>query len=117
MDSGRAHQMQFTDDEIETIKEVLSDWGSDMPCADYNKVQAIGIKLGVWEEEKPPIEEEIKKQEEFRNSPLGLEISKRLNQSNEEFKKLNEQWNLDFELMRGIQWGTKLISSGFKFNF
>jgi len=35
----------FTDDDIETIKEVFSDWGSDMPCADYDKVRAVGVSL------------------------------------------------------------------------
>lgn len=70
--------MQFTDDEIETLKEILSDWGSDMPCADYAKVKALGVKIGVWEEEKPPTEEELKRREEFINSPYGLLMSKLL---------------------------------------
>lgn len=61
--------MQFTDDEIEIIKEVLADWGSDCPSTDYKKVQAIGVKLGVWEE--------------FKNNPYGQVMSKILNQSNE----------------------------------
>lgn len=62
--------MQFTDDEIEIIKEVFSDWGSDMPYADYDKVRAIGVKLGVWEEEKPPTEEELARRKAFQESPL-----------------------------------------------
>lgn len=82
----------FTDEDIEIIKEVFSDWGSDMPCADYDKVRAVGVKLGVWEEEKPPTEEELKRREEFAKSPVGLKISELLNQSNDYYTKLDVEY-------------------------
>jgi len=107
--SHRAYQkgaiMQFTDDEIEIIKEVFSDWGSDMPCTDYDKVRGLGIKLGVWEEEKPPTEEELKRREEFRNSPYGLMISKLFSQTNDYFNKMAEELVDQKAFMDGEQWG------------
>lgn len=100
--------MQFTDDEIEILKEILSDWGSDMPCADYSKVHAIGVKLGVWEEEKPPTEEELKRWEEFANSPYGLFMSKVFNQSNEYFDKIAQDVMRDNAFVFGEQWSDKI---------
>lgn len=95
--------MQFADDEIETLKEILSDWGSDMPCAEYTKVHAIGVKLGVWEEEKPPTEEELKRREEFRNSPFGKQMAAMFSQTNEYLKKVTEDIMEDNSFFSGEQ--------------
>lgn len=97
--------MQFTDEEIEVIKEVFSDWGSDCPGADYDKVKAVGVKLGVWEPEWPPTEEELARRKAFQESPMGLIISEMFKQTNEAMAKafleqqeaatsyFGEQWN------------------------
>jgi hypothetical protein len=110
--------MQFTDDEIETIKALIEDRGFEYSLtSDDDKVWALGVKLGIREPILPPTEEELKRREEFKNSPLGLKISEILNQSNEKLKKLNEQYKSGFDFTSGITWGTKTISPGFKFNF
>lgn len=95
----------FTDEDIEIIKEVFSDWGSDMPCADYDKVCAVGVKLGVWEEETPPTEEELKRREEFAKSPYGLMMSKLFIQTNDYFNKMAEELIEQKEFFEGQQWG------------
>lgn len=102
--------MQFTDDEIEIIKEVFSDWGSDCPSADYSKVHAIGVKLGVWEEEKPPTEEELRKRKEFQESPLGKQIQELFSRSNDYMKKYADDVMRDNVFFSGEQWpvGTTL---------
>jgi hypothetical protein len=39
-------KIEFTDDEIETIKDLIADWGFDYNLeADSEKVKALGIKL------------------------------------------------------------------------
>lgn len=96
--------MQFTNDEIETLKEILSDWGSDCPSADYAKVQAIGVKLGVWEKEKPPTEEELKRREEFVNSPLGRQIQETIKRSNDKMAEILLEQQKDYMFFAGEQW-------------
>lgn len=39
--------IQFTDDEIETIKELICDWGSHCPSTDSDKVKELEYKLGL----------------------------------------------------------------------
>jgi len=97
--------MQFTDEDIEIIKEVFSDWGSDMPYADYNKVRVIDVKFGVREEEKSPTEEELKRREEFAKSPYGLEMTKLFSQTNDYFNKLAEELVDQKEFFESPQWG------------
>lgn len=110
--------MQFTDDELETIKALIEDHGFEYSLtADFDRVWALGVKLGIREPILPLTEEELKKRAEFANSPLGLKISKMLSQSNEELKKLKANWKSDFDFARDVSWGTKIISPGFKFNF
>ncbi len=96
--------MQFTDDEIEIIKEVFSDWGSDMPYADYDKVRAIGVKLGVWEEEKPPTEEELARRKAFQESPLGKQMIAMFKQTNEAMAKAFLEQQEACSLFTGEQW-------------
>ncbi len=75
--------MQFNDDEIETIKEIIREWGSDCPDTDYEKVKELEYKLGI---SVRPTAEEIAEQErrrkEWAESPFGKEMSKILNASN-----------------------------------
>jgi hypothetical protein len=39
--------IQFTDDEIDTIKSIINEWGSDCPGTDYEKVKELEYKLGL----------------------------------------------------------------------
>lgn len=69
--------IQFTDDEIETIKSVLQEWGSDCPDTDGEKVQELRYKLGL---EKRPTPEQIaewdRKRKEWAESESGILFSK-----------------------------------------
>lgn len=94
--------MQFTDEEIETIKDVLNDWGSDCPGTDSNKVRALQVKLGLREPELPPTEEELKRREEFAKSPYGLMMSNLFIQTNDYYTKLAKEYT---EFYSGEVWG------------
>lgn len=48
--------MQFTDDEIETIKNIINEHGCDYPDTDSNKIQELRYKLGM---DNRPTSEEI----------------------------------------------------------
>lgn len=69
---------ELSDEEFEILKDLFSDHGSDCPYTDSNKLQALGEKFGILEPIQPPTEEELKRREEFRNSPFGLMMSKML---------------------------------------
>lgn len=91
---------ELNDDEYETLKDIFNDWGSDCPYTDTNKRQALGEKLGILDPIPEPTEEELKRREEFRNSPYGLLMSKMMtsvNYSMDEMLKNNV-------FMRGSQW-------------
>lgn len=67
--------ISFTDDEIETIKSLISDHGHDDPDTDYNKILELEYKLGL---SVRPTDEEIIEQErrrkEFVESPYGKQM-------------------------------------------
>lgn len=67
--------MQFTDDEIETIKSIINEWGCDCTDTDSNKVQELRYKLGL---DKRPTPEEIeaykRRMKEWRDSLEGKEF-------------------------------------------
>lgn len=96
--------MQFTDEEIEIIKEVFSDWGSDCPWANYDKVRAIGVKLGIWEEKKPPTEEELARRKAFQESPLGIQMQEMFKRTNEMMVKSFLEQQEAVNLFKGEQW-------------
>lgn len=73
----------FTDDEIETIKSIISEHGSDCPGTDSDKVLELEYKLGL---SVRPTAEEIAEQErkrkEWAESPYGKQMTEILNASN-----------------------------------
>lgn len=75
--------MQFTDDEIETIKDIIIDWGSDCPNADSDKVKELEYKLGLAVR---PTAEEIAEQEkrrkEFAETPYGKQMAELFKMAN-----------------------------------
>jgi hypothetical protein len=96
--------MEFSEQEIETIKELLRDHGSDCPCADSSAIQALGEKLGVYEPEKPPTEEELKRREELANSPAGKMMRELINATNQAYAaSLAEQITAN-SFFDGEQW-------------
>jgi len=74
--------MNFTDQDIETIKELLRDHGSDCPGADSDAVQALGEKLGVYQPELPPTAEELKRWEERAKDPMWIVLSQMMSSMN-----------------------------------
>lgn len=88
---------QFTDEEIETIKELICDWGSDCPCTDYEKVQELKYKLGL---EKRPTPEELAEQErkrkEFSDSDMGKQLNAIFKSANDHMEKFA------FEVMKPV---------------
>ena len=82
---------QFTDDEIETIKSLISEWGSDCPDTDSDKVQELRYKLGL---SIRPTTEEIaareKRYDEIRNSPYGKQMAEIMSASNQYLEKMAE---------------------------
>lgn len=75
--------MNFTNEEIELIKDLICDWGSDCPGADSKQVELLGQKLGVIEvRSEEEIEHERKRAEEFANSDAGKQIAAMMTLSN-----------------------------------
>lgn len=99
---------ELTDEEYQTLKDIFDDWGSDCPYTDCDKRQALGEKLGILEPIPPPTEEELKKQEEFRNSPTGLMLAALMKQSNHFMQKIAEDLIKDNAFMSGEQWEDKI---------
>jgi len=108
--------MTFTDDEIETIKSLICEWGSDCPNTDSDKVQELKYKLSL---EKRPTPEEIAEQEErnliFRESPFAKQMAEILNNQNSYMEKMAQDLTRDNAFFTGVQWGNKdLVGSALK---
>lgn len=103
--------MQFTDDEIETIKALIEDHGFEYSLqADADKVWALGVKLGILNPVVAPTEEELKRNKEFINGEIGSEIIKLMNKSNVYLKELDQQYKDAVLFGTGVQWDNKIIS-------
>jgi|HubBroStandDraft_2_1064218.scaffolds.fasta_scaffold357458_1 hypothetical protein len=102
--------MELTVEDIEVLKDVFDGYGNDCPGGNTDKIQALAEKLGIWKPIEPPTEEELKRREEFRNSPLGKQISELFSQSNEYLIAALENHKLDVLYSKGTQWpvGTEL---------
>lgn len=96
--------INLTDDEFETLRSLFDDYGSDCPCTDSEKLQALGEKLGIVEPVPPPTEEELRRREEFCNSPYGRLMSELFKQSNEFMALTAAEAMKDNAFMRGTQW-------------
>lgn len=65
--------MRFSDDEIETIKSLICEWGSDCPDTDSDKVKKLEYKLGLSVKPTPEeIAERERRDEEFRNTSFAI---------------------------------------------
>ncbi len=105
--------MQFTDDEIETIKDLLRDHGSDYGLqTDSSKHNKLGAKLGLWEADPDPTPEELAEQErkrkEFAETPMGKIMTEMFKRSNEAFARDFKLFGDDIEYYNGVQIGTDL---------
>lgn len=96
---------ELNDEEFETLKDIFSDHGSDCPFTNSEKLQALGEKLGILQPTPPPTEEELKRREEFRNSPYGLMMSKLFKQSNASLAKMLIEQQRGNAFISSVQWG------------
>lgn len=104
--------MIFTDDEIETIKALILECGSDCPDVNWDKRQALGEKLGCLDPIPEPTEEELQRRKEFRESPTGVMLTGMFSRCvNYAARDLIEQ-QADFNFARDVFWGTKEIKPG-----
>lgn len=87
-----------------TLREAFDDVGCDCPSVDGDKLKALGVKLGFWEAEKPPTEEELKRREEFANSPYGKMMAKLMKRTND---YLIDKFLEDMSFYQGAQWNTR----------
>lgn len=92
--------MQFTDDEIETIKSLIEDHGFDYGLeADFRKVEKLGEKLGLWIATPDPTPEKLAEQEikrkEFVESEFGKIMIGVFKQANENIAKQMLEWDKD----------------------
>jgi hypothetical protein len=75
--------MQFTDDEIETIKSIICDWGSGFLDTDSDKVKELEYKLGLSVRPTPEeIAERERRYEEIRNSSYAKMIAELMSHTN-----------------------------------
>lgn len=103
--------MQFTDDEIETIKDIINEHGCDCPGTDFDKVQELKYKLGL---DKRPTPEEIAEQErrrkEFAESDLGKLTIAAFERSTALFLEQQKEWHKDNVFINSEQWDGKISS-------
>lgn len=105
--------IELTDDEFNTLHEAFNDVGCDCPGVDWDKFKALGVKFGFWEAEKPPTEEELKRAEEWRNSPSGKLMSDLMKQSNEMSINMAYEYVKDVSFMNGPEWEWSKDTFGF----
>lgn len=96
---------QFTDDEIETIKSLICNHGSDCPGTDYQKVLELSYKLGLEQRPTPEeLEAEEKRNKEFRESELGKRLAELFTITNVQSEKLYNRIIEDNIFCKNIQW-------------
>lgn len=81
--------IELSSDDIETLKDVFNGYGCDCPDGDTNKIQALAERLGIWKSIEPLTEDQLKRNEEFRNSAFGKQISEMFTLSNKYIRELS----------------------------
>lgn len=93
--------IELTDDEMVTLRDAFDDVGNDCSGVDWDKLKALGVKLGFWEAEQPPTAEEIARREAYLSDPL-------VKQCQEMFKRISdnlfEKYAKDIEYYDGSRW-------------
>jgi hypothetical protein len=97
--------MELSDKEVDLVRRLISDWGTDCPELSMSEIQPLAEKLGVWEPEVPPTPEEIKRREEFMKSPAGLAIAELFDRSNRQFAEDEAEKLMTKNYLSGVQWG------------
>ncbi len=97
---------ELSDDEIEILRDIFAAYD----LRDCDSFKALGVKLGVWEAEKPLTAEELKRREEFADSQLGQHLRKMMTYHNKHLERIARQGMVDGEFFSGDQWpvGTEL---------
>lgn len=78
---------ELSDAEFDLLTEIFDEHGSDCPYIDSDAMQALAEKLGIWGPIPPPTEEELKRREEFANSPNGKLMRDLMLKTNESLAK------------------------------
>lgn len=101
---------ELTDDELNTLREIFDGVGNDCPSVDWDKFTALGVKLGFWESEKPPTEEELKRREEFANSQFGKQMQELFARNNQYLEEVERIMKEDMLFSDHSQWpiGSKI---------
>lgn len=104
---------ELSDEEFETLRDIFNEHGCDCPSVDCGQFQALGEKFGILEPIPEPTEEELKKREEFKNSPFALKMTELFKQTNkllvQKFIEEQKEWKWWDEKNWGdLKVGTKL---------
>ncbi len=103
----------FTDEEIETIKSIICEHGSDCPYTDSDKVDELKYKLDLA---KRPTAEELaeieKRRKEFAESDLGKLTIAAFERSNALFLAQQKEWDKDAAFINVSQWGKEDFKIG-----
>jgi hypothetical protein len=67
---GGTVMIEFSEQEVDTIRDLIRDWGSDCPDTDYDKVRLLAERLGVWEPKKPPTPEQLEFLNKLAPAPI-----------------------------------------------
>ena len=103
--------MNFTEAEIETVKSLLLDHGSDCPDMDSDALQALGEKLGVFQPIEPPTAEDLKRREEYANSPAGKMMRELFEATNRSLAQSMAEQIMTKSFFDGEQLGGKIGST------
>ena len=96
--------MQLTPDEIEVVKALISDHGSDCPALSCKELRPLAERLGVWEPELPPTAEELAQREAFAQSPLGKQMIEMFRQCAKSLAKMETERLLTKSFFDEPQW-------------
>lgn len=100
--------IEFTDDDVKIIKELIFECD---PYFSRDKLRPLAEKLGVWEPEQPPTKEQLEREEEFRNSPMGKLATQMFVKCEEYYSKEMLKREKDCAFINGSQWDCKIGTS------
>lgn len=97
--------IELSSDDIEILKDVFNGYGCDCPDGDTNKIQALAERLEIWKPIEPLTEDQLKRNEEFRSSTFGKQISEMFTLSNKYIRKLSlDIIKPTYSFTAGSQW-------------
>lgn len=100
----------FTDEEIETIKALILDHGCDYPSTDWDKIQALGEKLGCLDPVPVPTPEQLERDRLFSESPEGKMMAEMFSRCAVYAANDLLERKADFDFTRDVAWGIKQLN-------